>query len=140
DRGEKRPRGPSECRDDERDRRENPTPGKPEPLRLGPPRAHHPLRGDRQAGAVSKNAVQSAPAERPLPRMNSSTMSCAASSENCTGGDFMKYALGPISGPETPRSIASRAQRIASITMPAEFGESQTSSFSSMLSGTSPNA
>ena len=44
-----------------------------------------------------------------------------------------------MSGPATPRSMASFAQRIASITMPAEFGESHTSSFSSMDMGTSPN-
>ena len=36
----------------------------------------------------------------------------------------MKYALGPISGPATPRSRPSFAHRTASITMPAEFGES----------------
>ena len=35
---------------------------------------------------------------------------------------------------------ASFASRTASITMPAEFGESQTSIFSSAFSGTSPNA
>ena len=34
--------------------------------------------------------------------------------------------------------MASFAQRTASITMPAELGESQTSSFISMLSGTPP--
>ena len=37
-----------------------------------------------------------------------------------------------------PLFSASFAIRTASITMPAEFGESQTSSFSSMFSGTSP--
>ena len=37
-----------------------------------------------------------------------------------------------------PWSSASLAQRTASITTPAEFGESQTSSFSSTFSGTSP--
>ena len=52
----------------------------------------------------------------------------------------MKYALGPISGPATPRSSASFAHRSASITMPAEFGLSHTSSLSSTLSGTSPKA
>ena len=39
-----------------------------------------------------------------------------------------------------PWSIASLAQRTASMTTPAEFGESHTSSFSSTFSGTSPNA
>ena len=38
-----------------------------------------------------------------------------------------------------PLFSASFASRTASITIPAEFGESQTSSFSSRLSGTSPN-
>ena len=37
-----------------------------------------------------------------------------------------------------PLLSASFASRTASITMPAEFGESQTSSFSSTFSGTSP--
>ena len=36
------------------------------------------------------------------------------------------------------RSRASLAQRIASITTPAEFGESQTSSFSSQFNGRLP--
>lgn len=40
--------------------------------------------------------------------------------------------------PPTPRSSASLAHRTASITTPAELGLSQTSSFSSMDSGTSP--
>ena len=38
-----------------------------------------------------------------------------------------------------PLFSASLASRTASMTMPAEFGESQTSSLSSTLSGTSPN-
>jgi hypothetical protein len=42
--------------------------------------------------------------------------------------------------PPTPRSMASLAQRTASITTPAEFGESQTSSFSSALSGIDPQS
>ena len=46
----------------------------------------------------------------PLPWMNSSTISRAASSLNCTGGDFMKYALGPISGPADP-AVERRASR-----------------------------
>jgi myo-inositol-1-phosphate synthase len=37
------------------------------------------------------------------------------------------------------RFIADYSKRTASMTMPAEFGESHTSSFSSMFSGTSPN-
>ena len=50
----------------------------------------------------------------------------------------MKYADGPSSGPPMPRSLASLAQRSASMMTPAEFGESHTSSLSSRFSGTSP--
>jgi hypothetical protein len=50
----------------------------------------------------------------------------------------MRYELGPTSAPATLLFSASFASRTASITMPAEFGESQTSSLSSTLSGTSP--
>ena len=39
-----------------------------------------------------------------------------------------------------PRSMAIFAARTASMITPAEFGESQTSSLYSRLSGTSPNA
>ena len=46
---------------------------------------------------------------------------------------------GAISAPFSPWSSPSFAQRTASITMPAELGESHTSSFISRLSGTSPN-
>src|SRR5690242_6561779 len=63
--------------------------------------------------------------------MNSSTMRRACSSVYWTAGDFMKYAEGPSSSPPTPASFDSLAQRSASITTPAEFGESQTSNFSS---------
>ena len=41
-------------------------------------------------------------------------------------------------GPPIPRSFASFAQRSASMITPAEFGESQTSSFISIVRGTSP--
>ena len=51
----------------------------------------------------------------------------------------MRYALGASSEPAMPLFSASFARRTASMTMPAEFGESQTSSLSSTLSGTSPN-
>src|SRR5439155_1166218 len=71
--------------------------------------------------------------------MNFSAASYASSSTICFGGDFIRYALGPSSAPEMPLFSASFAIRTASITIPAEFGESQTSSFSSMLSGTLPN-
>ena len=77
---------------------------------------------------------------RAFTRMNSSTCSRANSSGCWTGGDFMRYADGNSSAPERPLSSASLAKRTASITMPAELGESQTSSLSSTLSGTSPNA
>jgi hypothetical protein len=50
-----------------------------------------------------------------------------------------QVASWPDEGAATPLFSASFASRTASITMPAEFGESQTSSFSSTLSGTSPN-
>src|SRR5918998_5236217 len=69
---------------------------------------------------------------------NSSTRRRASSSWYCTGGDFMKYADGPRRGPPTPRSRATLAQRTASMMTPAELGESQTSSLSSTLRGTSP--
>jgi len=71
--------------------------------------------------------------------MNSSTSSRATSSGICTGGDFLKYDDGAISAPFRPWSSPSFAQRTASMTMPAELGESHTSSFISRLSGTSPN-
>ena len=70
--------------------------------------------------------------------MNCSTASYASSSAICFGGDFIRYALGPSSAPPTPLFSASFASRTASMTIPAEFGESQTSSLSSTLSGTSP--
>ena len=70
--------------------------------------------------------------------MNSSTRLLASESLYCTGGDFMKYELGPSSAPPMPRSSASLMQRTASMTMPAEFGESCTSSLSSTFKGTSP--
>ena len=50
----------------------------------------------------------------------------------------MKYALGASSGPFSPRSSPSLAQRMASITTPALFGLSHTSSFSSTFSGAFP--
>lgn len=51
----------------------------------------------------------------------------------------MKYAEAASTGPPSPRSLAIFAARSASMITPAEFGESQTSSFSSAFSGTSPN-
>ena len=71
--------------------------------------------------------------------MKRSVFSRASSSRICFGGDFIRYELGASSAPATPLFSASLASRTASMTMPAEFGESQTSSFSSMFSGTSPN-
>ena len=57
-----------------------------------------------------------------------------------TGGDFMRYADAGMIGPPMPRSSAIFAARTASMMMPAELGESQTSSLYSRFSGTSPNA
>ena len=54
--------------------------------------------------------------------MKASVMAWASASVNCVGGDFMNQAQGPGSGPPMPRSSASLAQRIASMTTPAEFG------------------
>src|SRR5687767_5922582 len=73
-----------------------------------------------------------------VPAMNDSTASRASSSGICWGGDFMKYDAGATIVPPSLRSSASFAQRIASMTTPALFGESQTSSFNSRFSGTSP--
>src|SRR4029079_1193414 len=74
------------------------------------------------------------------PRMKASTRARPSSSGSCTGGDFMRYDDAEISGPPMPRSLAIFAARIASMMIPAELGESQTSSLYSRLSGTSPNA
>src|SRR5205807_7909071 len=106
-------------------------------------------RGDREenrrpqpeeaANAHFAAALLFAAALRAFLRMNSSVNSYASSSTICFGGDFMRYELGPMSEPATPLLSASFAIRTASMTMPAEFGESQTSSLSSTFSGTSPN-
>lgn len=50
----------------------------------------------------------------------------------------MKYELGASSGPEIWRSSAKRAHLTASITIPAEFGESSTERRTSIFIGTSP--
>ena len=63
-------------------------PGVHRAVRLSEPAAGLAVRPRRPA--TSKNRVQSWSSAWPLPRMKLSTMSCAASSENCTGGDFMK--------------------------------------------------
>ena len=70
--------------------------------------------------------------------MNASSASRASSSWTCTGGDFMKYWHAGVTGPPMPRSLATLAQRSASMITPAELGESCTSSLSSTVSGTSP--
>jgi len=72
--------------------------------------------------------------------MNSSDAVRATSSGCWFIGDFMRYDEGPSSWPPTPWFMASLQHRAASMTMPAEFGESQTSSLSSAVSGTSPKA
>ena len=50
----------------------------------------------------------------------------------------MKYDDAERIGPPMPRSLAIFAARMASMMMPAEFGESHTSSLYSSESGTSP--
>src|SRR5699024_3007144 len=74
------------------------------------------------------------------PAMNRSTASCASESRYCSGGDFMKYDDADSTGPPMPRSLAIFAARSESMMMPAEFGESHTSSLYSMLMGASPKA
>ncbi len=76
----------------------------------------------------------------PYCSMKSSVSWYATGSGTCTGGDFIRYELGASSVPPRPWFSASLQQRTASITMPAEFGESHTSSFASIVSGTSPKA
>ena len=51
----------------------------------------------------------------------------------------MKYAEGAVNTPPIPRSNPNLQQRIASITTPAELGESSTESLISIFMGTSPN-
>src|SRR5688500_4227893 len=58
--------------------------------------------------------------------MNFSVASWASGSGSCSGGDFIRYALGPVRVPAIPWFRANLQRRTASITMPAEFGESQT--------------
>ena len=70
--------------------------------------------------------------------MKSSTFWRASESLNCLGGDFMKNELGASSGPPWPRSRASLIQRMASMTIPAELGESSTDKRTSIFIGTSP--
>src|SRR5436190_10978802 len=105
-------------------------------------------RGDREenrrpqpeeAANAHSAETSSATTARAFSRMNSSVSSYASSSTICCGRDFMRYELGPTSAPRTLGLRPSFASRTASITIPAEFGESQTSSLSSTLSGTSPN-
>src|SRR5581483_12234277 len=60
--------------------------------------------GAHRPGTVSSAAVRSTVC---APAANASTMRWASSSWYCTGGDFMKYADGPMSGPPIPRSRAS---------------------------------
>src|SRR5690606_5585394 len=72
------------------------------------------------------------------PAMNCSTFARHTSSEYCSGGDFMKYDDADRIGPPMPRSLAIFAARMASMMIPAEFGESQTSSLYSRLTGASP--
>ena len=101
-------------------------------------RRSSPGRSRRPAPTASPGADWTAAAARRCASMKASTPSRAFSSWCCTGGDFMRYADGNSSAPPMPWSRASLARRTASMTMPAEFGESHTSSLSSATSGTSP--
>src|SRR5674476_1235509 len=74
------------------------------------------------------------------PRMKDSSRARPAVSSICSGGDFMKYVAADRIGPPMPRSLAIFTARSASMMMPAEFGESHTSSLYSRFSGTSPKA
>src|SRR6476661_10777872 len=69
------------------------------------------------------------------PRMNASTRRRPSSSGSCTGGLFMRYDDAEMIGPPRPRSLAVFAARMASMMMPAELGESHTSSLYSRFSG-----
>ena len=89
---------------------------------------------------LSSSRRQTGAAGHSSPRMKASTRARPSSSGSCTGGDFMRYDDAEMIGPPRPRSLAILAARIASMMMPAELGESQTSSLYSRLSGTSPKA
>ena len=99
-----------------------------------------PSPSDRPAGEACVPGGFSVPTSvsESSPLMKASTRSRPTSSGIWWGGLFMKYADGATSVPLSPRSSPSLRQRIASVMTPAELGESQTSSFSSALSGTSP--
>src|SRR3954452_12079439 len=75
-----------------------------------------------------------------LARMKRSSSANASSSGTCRGGCLQKADAGAWSGPESPRSFATRAQRIRSIATPALLGESSTESRSSIFIGTPPNS
>src|SRR5437762_11259466 len=65
------------------------------------------------------------------PADHAASQSPASSSVFWTGGYFMYAAQGGLMTPPSPRSRATLHQRTKSMTTPAEFGESQTSSFNS---------
>src|SRR5512136_117342 len=73
-----------------------------------------------------------------VPEMNSPRFRRASSSENWIGGDFMNMEHGATSDPLSPLSRPSLQHLMASMTMPAELGLSQTSSLHSRFSGTLP--
>ena len=95
---------------------------------------------DSSRRATQKQELHVTPGGYSSPRMNASTRARPSSSGSCTGGDFIRYDEAEMIGPPMPRSMAIFAARMASMMMPAELGESQTSSLYSMLSGTSPKA
>src|SRR3989304_543000 len=67
--------------------------------------------------------------------MNPSSSFLASGSFFFFGGFFIKYAQADITGPPMPLSRASLANLIASITIPAAFALSSTSSLTSILYG-----
>src|SRR4051794_14266501 len=68
--------------------------------------AHAPPRLQASRSGIRKQcrSARGARLSRDQPRMKSSTRSRALASSYCTGGLFMKYALGPSRGPPMPRS------------------------------------
>ena len=70
--------------------------------------------------------------------INFSVSLLASLSVYCRGGVFMKYDEGSSRAPERPLSRASLQHLIASMTTPAEFGESSTDNLQSRNIGTSP--
>src|ERR1700759_3272046 len=98
------------------------------------------LRAGRQPARVFVFAGLLAGALRAYLAMNFSVSSRASLSGRWFIGGFMRYELGPLKWPDRPLLRASLQQRTTSVTIPAEFVESQTSNLISSFSGTLPNA